>query len=164
MLSSKPSFNRLLFPGWLILKRCSHASILPNNLIFQAIMGHNQNTKTSLKYLQCVCVSSSLLEHKLLEDNTLFNWSGSSLRSHHQTYHKSGRAIVSVKVSYIKGELLVQRYKGSLCSLSSTQDDFELIPALEVSMEPDEVIMKNVPPCKSFCPILSCPSMHVERC
>lgn len=50
------------------------------------------------------------------------------------------------------------------CPLSSMQGNSELISVLEVSMDSEEVIMKNTPPCKSLCPVLLCPSMHAERC
>lgn len=98
MLSSKPSFNRFLFPGQLILKRCSDVSILPNNLIAQTIMGISKTQKPT----SAVCLSLTVPTGT--EDKTLFCSPGLSSIPHHQPYHKTCPT---------SGKLTRERYKGS---------------------------------------------------
>lgn len=152
MLSSKPSFNRFLFPGQLILKRCSDVSILPNNLIAQTIMGISKTQKPT----SAVCLSLMVptgTQTPRGQDPVLFLW----------VILKTLPSALPQNMSYHRGadQGKVQRLS---CPLSSMQGNSELISVLEVSMDSDELIMKNTPPCKSLCSVLSCPSMHAERC
>lgn len=148
MLSSKSSFNRFLFPGQLILKRCSDVSILPNNLIAQTIMGISKTQKPT----SAVCLSHGPYCNRG-QDPVLFPW----------VILKTSPSALPQNMPYLRGadQGKVQRLS---CPLSSMQGNSELISVLEVSMDSDELIMKNTPPCKSLCPVLSCPSMHAERC